>query len=309
MDRPRCAARLAALLVILLPCTSAAQRAALVAGYDSAACPSCASWNAPQPPVRLFADTWYVGTRGLSAILITSPDGHILIDGGLPNSAPLILENVRAAGFRPGDIKLILNSHEHWDLAGGIAALQEVTGARVLASAPSAVVLRRGLPERNDPQHAIALPMPAVREVGVVADGEVVRVGTLALTMHATGGHTPGGTSWTWRACEGARCLDFVYADSRTPISAPGFRFTDNPDYPTALADFARGQAFLERAPCDVLITPHPAAAQLWERLARGTDGLVDRGACARYAEGARRALEARLLAESPSPHTRFMRP
>lgn len=293
------------LIALVLPAAPlAAQRAELLRGYDSASCPSCASWNAPQPAVRLFANTWYVGTRGLTALLITSPDGHILVDGGLPNSAPRILENVRAAGFRPSDIKVILNSHEHWDHAGGIAALQEVTGARVLVSAPSVPVLRRGLPERNDPQHAIALPMPAVREVNVVADGEVVRVGPLALSMHATGGHTPGGTSWTWRACEGARCLDFVYADSRTPISADGFRFTDNADYPSAIADFHRGQAFLEGVSCDILITPHPAVSALWERLERGTDGLVDREACKRYAQTARRALDARLDAErrTPSP-------
>lgn len=277
-----------------------AQRPELTTGYDSAACPSCAAWNAPQHPVRLFGNTWYVGTRGLTSLLITSPEGHILIDGGLPNSAPRILENVRAAGFRPEEIKVILNSHEHWDHAGGIAALQEVTGARVLVSAPSVPVLERGLPGRSDPQHAIALPMPAVRAVEAVADGEVVRVGTLALTMHATGGHTPGGTSWTWRSCEGERCLDFVYADSRSPISADGFRFSESAEYPSAIADFHRGQAFLEGVSCDVLVTPHPAASALWERLAGGA--LVDREACRRYAQAARRALDARLEAERRAP-------
>lgn len=276
-----------------------AQRPELVRGYDSTACPSCAAWNRPHAPVRLFGNTWYVGTDGLTALLITSDAGHVLIDGGLPNSAPLILANVRAAGFRPEDIKVILNSHEHWDHAGGIAALAEVTGARVMASGPSVPVLRRGLPGRDDPQHALALPMPPVPAVHEVADGGVVRVGPLALTMHRTGGHTPGGSTWTWRSCEGARCLDVVYADSRTPISADGFRFTDSAEYPTAVADFRRGEALLERLSCDLLVTPHPGASRLWERVAAGPEALVDREACRRYAAAGRAALDARLAREA----------
>ncbi len=281
-----------------VPVTAHAHRAALTAAYDSTRCPSCAEWNAPQAPMRLFGNTYYVGTHGLTALLITSPEGHILIDGGLPNSAPLILANVAALGFKAADIRIILNSHAHYDHSGGIAALQEVTGARVLASAASALVIARGRPDHDDPQHAVALPMPPVRNVDVLAAGEVVRLGPLALTMHATGGHSPGGSTWSWRSCEGDRCLDLVYADSQSPISEDGFKFSAGTRYPTALADFARGHALLERLSCDILITPHPGASSLWERMKTAPDGLVDRDACKRYAAGARRALAARLAAE-----------
>lgn len=284
-------------LFALAPSSASAQRAALTSAYDSAACPSCASWNAPQAPLRLFANTYYVGTRGLSALLITSSEGHILIDAGLPNSAPLILANVAALGFRASDIRIILNSHAHYDHAGGIAALQEVTGARVIASAASARVIRLGLPDHDDPQHGIALPMPPVPNVEVLGAAQVVRLGPLALTRHATGGHTPGGTTWSWRSCDGARCLDFVYADSQSPISEDGFRFTGSTRYPTAIADFERGHALLEAMSCDVLITPHPGASSLWER-ATTPEGLIDREACKRYAAAARSALRARLAAE-----------
>jgi metallo-beta-lactamase class B len=280
------------------PVTAHAQRAALTMAYDSARCPSCAEWNAPQVPMRLFANTYYVGTHGLTALPITSDQGHILIDGGLPNSAPLILKNIAALGFRAADIKIILNSHAHYDHSGGIAAIQEVSGARVIASAASAPVIARGLPDHDDPQHGIALPMPPVRHVDVLKADEVVRLGPLTLTLHATGGHTPGGSTWTWRSCEGARCLDFVYADSQSPISEDGFRFSDNTRYPNAIADFERGQALLERLPCDVLITPHPGASSLWQRAATAPEGLIDRNACKVYAETSRRALRARLERE-----------
>jgi len=290
---------LLAIVGIGAPASAHAQRAALTAAYDSARCPSCAEWNAPQTPMRLFGNTYYVGTHGLTALLITSPEGHILIDGGLPNSAPLILKNIAALGFRATDIKIILNSHAHYDHSGGIAAIQEVSGARVIASAASAPVIARGLPDHDDPQHGVALPMPPVRNVDVLAAGEVVRLGPLALTMHATGGHAPGGSTWSWRSCEGDRCLDLVYADSQSPISEDGFKFSAGTRYPAALADFARGHALLERLSCDILITPHPGASSLWERMKTAPNGLVDREACKRYAAGARRALAARLETET----------
>jgi metallo-beta-lactamase class B len=247
--------------------------------------------------MRLFGNTWFVGTNGLSAILITSPAGHVLIDGGLPESAPLIMANIRALGFRVEDVKVILNSHAHFDHAGGIAALQHASGARVLASAASAPWLRAGAAGRDDPQFGTGLSFPLVATVATFADGEVVRVGSLALAAHLTPGHTPGGTSWSWRSCDDAgRCEDFVYADSQTPVSADGFLFTHNTTYPSALADFARGQAMLESLSCDVLVTPHPSASRLWERVGAGT--LVDRDACRRYAASARAAVARRVASE-----------
>lgn len=266
--------------------------------YPAADCPSCAEWNAPQAPVRLHGNTYYVGTRGLTALLITSPHGHVLIDGALPNSAPLILRNVRALGFDVRDIRLILNSHVHYDHAGGLAALQRVSGARVAASVLSAPVLERGTSMPGDPQHGELLDFPAVRNVQRFADGETLRVGPVAVTAHLTPGHTQGGTSWTWRSCDDARCVDVVYADSHSPISADGFRYSDSRDYPGAVADFERGFRTLEALPCDILVTPHPSGSSLWERLESGSAGLIDRDACKRYAAAGRQRLERRLQEE-----------
>jgi metallo-beta-lactamase class B len=271
-------------------------------GQGAPDCPQCAEWNEPQRPFRLHGNTYYVGTHGLSAILVTSPAGHVLIDGALQQSAPLILANIESLGFRPRDVRLIVNSHAHSDHAGGIAALQEATGARVAASAWSARMMSEGASIPGDPQYGQARDYPPVKRVTTFAFGDTLRVGAIAIVPHATPGHTPGGTTWSWRSCDGARCLDFVYADSQTPVSADGFLFTRSTAYPNAVADFERGHATLERLSCDVLVTPHPTASSLWTRVSAkdGTVGptLVDRDACKRYAATARRALAERLAKE-----------
>ena len=289
-------------------CSSRTNDAASVPAAPSAAysveqCPRCAEWNAPTDPVRLFGNVHYVGTRGLSALLLTSPGGHILVDAGLPESAEPILRSVRALGFSPSDIRLIVTSHAHYDHAGGVAAIQRATGATVAAHPWSARAMRTGKATAGDPQFDIALDYPAVGgTMREIADGDTLRVGPLAIVAHFTPGHTPGGTSWSWRACEGDRCMDFVYADSQTPVSADGFLYTRNATYPNAVADFERGFAVLERLSCDVLVTPHPGASRLWERFAGGASALRDPEACRRYAANARTQLARRVERERETP-------
>ncbi|MCU0616636.1 MAG: subclass B3 metallo-beta-lactamase [Gemmatimonadaceae bacterium] len=265
-------------------------------------CDGCAEWNEPQRPFRLHGNTWYVGTRGLSAILVTSSAGHVLIDGGLPESAPLIAASVRALGFRLEDVKVLLNSHAHYDHAGGLAALQRASGADVLLHPWSARLLRLGTSLPEDPQYGLYLPFPGLQARRELSDRDVVRVGDLAIIAHFTGGHTPGGTSFSWRSCEGTECRDVVYADSQTPIAEDGFRFSSNTRYPTVLADFERGHARLESLPCDLLLAPHPGAVQLFERLARRDAGeanaLREPNACRTFVRTARERLAQRLTSE-----------
>jgi metallo-beta-lactamase class B len=291
---------MSAALVALTHGVAAAQAGdPLTRAYTAEECSSCAGWSVPRAPVRIHGNTYYVGTSELSALLITSPQGHVLIDGALPNTAPQILDNVRALGFDVRDVKLILNSHVHFDHAGGIAALQRASGARVAASALSAPDLERGGSAPGDPQHGSLLGYPPVKNVRRFAYGDTLRVGPIALTAHQTAGHTRGGTTWTWRSCDDKGCHDVVYADSQSPISADGFRFTDSGAYPTAVADFERGFRALETLRCDILITPHPAGSALWERLAGERGGLVDREACKRYAAESRERLRRRLETEA----------
>jgi metallo-beta-lactamase class B len=263
---------------------------------DPTACSQCAVWNEPQKPFHIYGNTYYVGTHGLGSILITSNTGHILIDGALAESAPQILANIRTLGFRMEDIKLILNSHVHYDHAGGIADLQKASGARVAASRWTADVMRRGAVPRDDPQFGIIRPIARVARVETFEDGAILHAGALSITAHLTPGHTPGGTSWTWESCEGGRCLNLLYADSLTPVSADGFLFSRSKEYPHAVADFERSYAFLERTPCDILLTPHPDVSALWDRKEKGD--FVDTGACRAFAGRSREQLQKRLASE-----------
>src|SRR5690606_831091 len=131
-----------------------------------------------------------------------SDNGHILLDAALPQSVPIIQDSVRSLGFRFEDIRLVVNSHAHYDHAGGIAAVQRLTKAEVAASAVGAQALEQGAPLASDPQAESGHYAP-VKPVRVVRHGETLRVGPLAITAHLTPGHTPGSTTWTWRSCEG----------------------------------------------------------------------------------------------------------
>lgn len=292
---PATAGLLCAALLSLTGCGAApaAAQDSLTAAYPAETCRSCAEWNEPQEPFQIHGDTYYVGTRGLAAVLVTSPEGHVLIDGGLPDSAPLILENIATLGFDIADVEVILNTHAHFDHAGGIAALQEASGARVVATPESASAMRQGSGIEGDPQRDHLLEFPAVATVEEIGHGETLEIGPLALTAHVTPVHSPGGTSWTWKACEGGLCLDMVFADSQSVISAEGFRFTDSP----ALGEYEMGFGRLERLPCHILITPHPGASSFWERL--DGPGLMDPAACVRYAQQARASLAERLGREA----------
>ena len=159
---------LATLLFALAVATGFAQ-----ADEDHVECDSCAKWNQPVKPFNVFGNTWYVGVGGLATVLLTSPKGHILLDGGLPQSAPVIEANIKALGFRLKDVKLIVNSHAHWDHSGGIAALQHASGAVVAASPSSAIGLQTGTNVADDPQFQAnpVVHVPKVAKVKVVEEG------------------------------------------------------------------------------------------------------------------------------------------
>jgi len=288
---------------VLLCLTAFTLVGAALAQSRTSTCALCVEWSRPQKPFRIFGNTYYVGTHGLSSILITSDSGHVLIDGGLPESAKQIAGNIRSLGFRIEDVKVILNSHVHFDHAGGIAELQQLSGARVIASVWSADVLRKGAMRRGDPQYEGGTPIAPVANVYELHDGERIVSGGNSITAHLTPGHTPGGTSWTWKSCEGPVCHDIVYADSLTPVSSGGFKFSNSREYPRALEDFEKSFVFLETTACDILITTHPEVSNFWDRLEGREKGItpdpmVNSGACRRIAERGREQLRVRLTEE-----------
>lgn len=264
---------------------------------------SAADWYAPQDPFRLLGNTYYVGTGGISAVLMTSSAGHILVDAGGPEAAAQVVAHIRKLGFRVEDIRYILNSHAHQDHAGAIADLQKLSGATVLASPAAVLVLESGQPDRADAQYPNLTPMSPVAHTRVVRDGETIHLGPLAVTAHFTPGHTKGGTSWTWQAEENGRTVNVVFADSLTALAAKGLRFSGNPLYPQAQADVERSSVTIEALPCDVLVSAHPEAGGLWERKAQqaalGNAAFIDADACRHYAAKARASLAQTLIAEA----------
>jgi metallo-beta-lactamase class B len=267
-------------------------------------CDSCDEWNKPREPFKLFGNSYYVGTDGLSAILIAGDAGLVLLDGGLEQSAALIDANIRKLGFRTEDVKLIVNSHGHYDHAGGIAALQRASGATVAASPSGASALERGENTTDDPQYGFGKEFngfPPVKNVKVIKDSEVLRVGNVAITANFTPGHTPGSTTWTWRSCEGSTCLNMVYADSISAVSADGFKFTAQTELVNA---FRRSISRLAELPCDIVVSTHPQATGLDAKVKKraelkgaGPDPFVDHG-CKALAATAMKSLEARLAQE-----------
>lgn len=263
----------------------------------AAACKDWDKYDKPAPPVHIYGNTFLVGTCGISAILITGAEGDILIDGGPDDAADLIAKNIQDLGFRLSDVRIILHSHEHYDHVGGIARLQRLTGAELYASPAAAPVLSSGLAGDGDPQKGLSAPFPAAHVDHVISDGEMVRLGDTIVVAVATPGHTPGALTWRWGSCKGGVCRQIVYADSLTPVSRADYRFSDHPAY---LAQYRASIAKVAALDCDILLTPHPAASRMIDRLA-GRAPLENRDACKDYAAGLTKQLDDRLAKEAAS--------
>lgn len=259
------------------------------------ACAGKEGWSDPAPPIRIFANVYNVGTCGVAVLLIAGPKGHILIDAATAEAAPGIARNIERLGLRLADVKLMLASHEHLDHVGGTAELQRLTGARLLVMPEAKYALETGLLAPDDPQLGLYPPFPAARVDGLLRDRQKVSLGPLKLTAHSTFGHVRGSTSWTWRSCDGRTCRSMVYADSVTAAAAPGYRFSGNPRH---VKRFRASLRKISRLRCDILITPHPAASNLYARLA-GEAPLVDPHGCSDYAKAAESRLDERLAGEA----------
>jgi len=261
-------------------------------------CEDWDEWDKAAPPFRILGDSWYVGTCGIAAILVASPQGHVLIDSGTEAGGELILANLRRIGVDPEDVRYILASHEHFDHVGGHAILAKATGAQIIASPLAAPVLENGMVSDEDPQADAGHPaMAPVKVARMIKDGETLTLGDIAITAHATPGHTPGAMSYTWTACtsddEPPACRRIAYVDSLSPVSADNYRFSDHPQ---TIAAFRTSISKVSQLPCDELLTPHPSASSMIEKLRDGTLGSP--GQCQRYAAALTSALDKRLSKE-----------
>ncbi|WP_326524533.1 subclass B3 metallo-beta-lactamase [Sphingomonas sp.] len=244
------------------------------------------AWNRPAQPFTVIGNVHYVGTDGLSAFLVTGPAGHVLIDGGLPESAPLIAANIRTLGFELKDVKYILINHAHFDHSGGLAELKRLTGAKLVASAGDRGDLEAGR-TRNRPELD---GFPPVKVDRVIRDGDVLRLGPIALTAHMTPGHTKGATTWTTVA-DGRRV---IFA---TSLTVAGQKLAGDPGYPQAAADFRRTLARVGAMGADVFLNFHPEFFDLKGKraaqVAGRRDAFIDAGELPRQVARAKAGFEA----------------
>ncbi len=211
-----------------------------------------ADWYEPFPAHKVIGNVYYVGSKDLASYLITTPEGHILINSGFEATVPLIRNSVESLGFQMQDIKILLASHAHSDHVAGHARMKELTGAKVLVMRGDDDVIASGGKGQYLYTDSRWPPCPVDR---VLNDGEEVRLGGVTLVARKTPGHTRGCTTWTWRVAEGGKDYNVVVIGS--PNVNPGFRLVDNKDYPEIADDFARTFQILKTLPCDVFLGAH----------------------------------------------------
>ncbi len=285
-----------ALLLSACATASAPQASAPEFAAWAAQCEDWDDWDKPGPPFRIHGNSYYVGTCGIGAILVSSDSGLMLIDSGTEAGAQAVLANVHALGFDPADIRILLTSHEHYDHVGGMAVLQQTTGAPLFTSQAALEVMRSGHGAASDPQSGMHPAMRPVVDVTGLAPGQQVRLlnDPLVLTSIPTPGHTPGALSWQWESCDGSDCRTIVYADSMSPISADSYRFSDHPEYVQA---YREGIARVATLDCDILLTPHPSASGMRDKLL--SQDLASGTNCRDYAASITQRLDARLAQEA----------
>ncbi|MHC1652080.1 L1 family subclass B3 metallo-beta-lactamase [Stenotrophomonas maltophilia] len=251
-----------------------------------------ASWLQPMAPLQIADHTWQIGTQELTALLVQTTDGAVLLDGGMPQMADHLLANMKARGVTPQDLRLILLSHAHADHAGPVAELKRRTGAKVVANAESAVLLARG--GSDDLHFGDDITFPPVNADRIIMDREGVSVGGIDFTAHFMPGHTPGSTAWTWTDTRNGKPVRIAYVDS---LSAPGYQLRDNARYPRLIEDYRRSFATVRGVPCDLLLTPHPGASH-WN-YAAGAAASANALSCKAYADEAEKKFNAQLGTQS----------
>jgi metallo-beta-lactamase class B len=281
-------------LAVLILAAAALVTSVAAGQYDNPA------WTAPTEPFRIAGPIHYVGTADLAAYLITTTEGHILLDGAVPESAALIEQSIRSLGFKPEDIKILLISQAHFDHVGTLASFKRLTGASVQVMRGDETLVADGgksdyLFGANQRLHFAPVPVDRVLQ-----DGDVVRLGGVSLTARHTPGHTPGCTTWLMQVTERGRPYSVVFAGSLSVN--PGTRLLKQPSYPGIADDYRRSIATLEALKPDVFLAAHASFFDLAARRPRmkheGVRAFVDLAAYQTLIAGKKAEFEALVAKE-----------
>lgn len=239
-------------------CTAATVLLLVYGIYSACAYSADRDWNNPVPPFRIAQNLYYVGASDLTSFLITTSQGHILLDGGLPETAPQIERNIKSLGFKMTDVKFLVNSHAHYDHAGGLAELKRVSGAKLVASKADRPALEAG--DKNDFAWGHRFAFKGVNVDRVISDGETLPLGEAKLTAHITPGHTRGCTTWTTAVSDAGKSYNVVFLCS---VSVPGYDLINNLKYPDIISDYRQSFGKLRALPCDIFLAAHGSFFEL----------------------------------------------
>ena len=255
----------------------------------------------PAEPFKIVGPIYSVGTRGLGAYLITTPAGHILLDGGMPWSAADFAASIREAGFQPEDIRILLITHAHIDHAGTVGYFKNLSRAQVAVMDRDFEHLKSG--GKTDPVYGTQPPyFPAVTADRVLEDGDTVSLGNITMTARLTAGHTQGTTTWITNVEDGGRSYNVVFPGSANVN--PTYRLVVNPSYPGIADDYRRTFDMLESLRPDIWLPAHThfpifGFSDKRSRANReGASAWVDPDGCRRFLAEAKTAFEARLARE-----------
>ncbi|HEV7768556.1 MAG TPA: subclass B3 metallo-beta-lactamase [Thermoanaerobaculia bacterium] len=251
--------------------------------------PVTRAWNAPVPPFRIAPNLYYVGAADITSYLITTPKGHIVLDGGFEETAPMIRANIERLGFKVKDVRILIGSHAHYDHAAGLAELKRETGAQFVSSALEAPAYAAG--GLNDPQFGNRFPFPPIVADRKVADGERVTLGGISLTAHITAGHTRGCTTWTMG--------DAVFLCS--PSVPESYKLVDNPKDPNVIEDYRRQFVTLKALRPKIFLGSHGGFFDLEEK--RKSGNFVDPEGYREFVAAMEKRFEAKVAAESVAAH------
>jgi len=231
-------------------------------------------WTKSFPPYRVVGNVYYVGSKDLASYLITTPQGHILINSSLKSSVPLLRKSIETLGFRFSDVKILLISHAHFDHCAGSALIKQLTGAKYMVMDADVPMVEDG--GRSDFQYgrSTASWFAPTKVDRVLHDGDEVRLGNVVLVAHLTPGHTKGCTTWTMKVVDGGRTYNVVIVGS--PNVNSGYKLVGNARYPQIATDFERMFRTLNSLPCDIFLGAHGGYYGMEQKYARMKKGDAD---------------------------------
>ncbi len=249
-------------------------------------------WEEPAEPVKIIGPLYFVGTKGLGAFLFATSEGHILMNTGMPSSGPMIADSVRKLGFKPDDIKIMINGHAHIDHAGAFAYFKEKFGAELAVMKDDVPAMESG--DRDDFKYVNDFVYPPVKVDRILRDGDTIRLGEVLLTAYHTPGHTRGSTTWVTTVVDSAKAYMVAFPDGAG--FNPGYRLVNNASYPGIADDYRRTHHTLEMLTPDIWLAQHNEYYDLEGKRKRaeteGVNAWVDPEGYRRFVAGKKRAFE-----------------